>query len=165
MRFESQFIYMIYIIYTHTPWITALLIRHLASTVNPDVAPHLFVASDPGGGFPPSGNIISEFWPEISQNDEELLFYFAHLQQESRDFLSSKLWGFRQVGHMRWSSWEAETSVLINFGISAGSTDMVDFFWCYSPEKFNMVHMKMDQNGKDFIPALETILFRFHVSF
>lgn len=51
LRFESQFIYMIYIIYTHTPWITALLIRHLASTVNPDVAPHLFVASDPGGDF------------------------------------------------------------------------------------------------------------------
>jgi len=55
----------------------------------------LFVASDPGGGgFSPSGNIISEFWPEISQNDEEIVFYFAHLQQESRDFLSSKLWGF-----------------------------------------------------------------------
>ena len=33
------------------------------------------------------------------------------------------------------------------------------------PRKFNMVHLKLDQNGKDFIPPLETILFRFHVSF
>ena len=47
-------------------------------------------------------------------------------------------------------SWDFWSVLIINFGISAASTDIVDFFWVLLPRKFNMVHMKMDQNGKGF---------------
>ena len=140
-----------YIYIIHTPWITALLIRHLASTVV-----RCFRSR---GGFSLSGNIISEFWPDISQNSANILptcnrkVAISYLQTCGVFARSVTCGG--AVGKLRFlvcTYHQLRDFCSINW--------YRGFFWVLLPRKFNMVHMKMDQNGKGFHSGFGNHLFQ-----
>ena len=150
MRFESQMIY-IYCIYTHP-------LDY--SIVNTTFSQYCCSLLQIWGGFSPSGNIISEFWPEISQNDEEIVFYFAHLEisylQNCGVFARSVTCG-GAVGKLRLLY--LSTSGLLQHQLISW------IFFGVTPPKISHGSHENGPEWKDFIPALETILFWFHVSF